>query len=229
MHSFDEVYESAGASQYYGEPSRSLQRMLDLSATLGLLTNGDRAMDLGCGDGRNAIFMASRGLSVEAIDTSKAGVAKLLDVARSERLSLRAAVASMLDWQPPDGHYQLIVASTVLEHLEVDEREMVAKNICAGLALGGLLYCKVFLRHPNPQVDCMLQDSPTSFAVISRPETGWSSGLFPELSTLFYVEKLYRDEKHGDPHTHYVCEYFGAKLGADVKPFVELGELISKN
>lgn len=39
------------------------------------LVSPARALDLGCGSGRNAIFLARRGFSVEAVDYSNAAIA----------------------------------------------------------------------------------------------------------------------------------------------------------
>jgi tellurite methyltransferase len=48
------------------------------------------ALDLGCGVGRHALFLAEHGLAVEAIDGSAAGLAVVRETAQARGLSLEA-------------------------------------------------------------------------------------------------------------------------------------------
>jgi tellurite methyltransferase len=52
-------------------PSRFLERSLDLIC---LLCGGKRALDIACGEGRNAIFLAQNGFEVTAMDISERGL-----------------------------------------------------------------------------------------------------------------------------------------------------------
>ncbi len=44
----------------------------------GILPQGSNVLDVGCGDGRNALFLAERGFRVDCFDISDAGIARLL-------------------------------------------------------------------------------------------------------------------------------------------------------
>ena len=46
------------------------------------------ALDLGCGVGRYALFLAEHGLAIEAIDGSEAGLAVVRETTRARGLSL---------------------------------------------------------------------------------------------------------------------------------------------
>ena len=52
-------------------PSRFLAQSLDLVCSL---VPGRRALDLACGEGRNAIFLAQNGFEVDAVDISERGL-----------------------------------------------------------------------------------------------------------------------------------------------------------
>jgi SAM-dependent methyltransferase len=59
---------------FVAKPDESLTAYLDR----GLITHG-RALDLGCGPGRNGLFLASQGFEVDAVDLSPAAIARAED------------------------------------------------------------------------------------------------------------------------------------------------------
>ena len=96
-----------------------------------------RALDLACGEGRNAIWLATHGWQVTAIDFSEIG----LDKART--LAEHAGVTT-IDWRCADvttyrhdGEVDLALISYL--HLPADERRVVVRNAAAALAIGGSL------------------------------------------------------------------------------------------
>src|SRR5678810_1193749 len=75
-----------------GEASAFLQMIFrEFSA---LLKPG-KALDIACGTGRNAIFLAERGWQVDAIDISPVALTKLDAAAKSENLSIAAGQADL--------------------------------------------------------------------------------------------------------------------------------------
>jgi len=75
---------------YYGrEPSGFLARSLTLLPPPG------RCLDLGGGQGRNAVFLARRGWDVILLDTAVAGVARACSSARHAGASLAAAATDL--------------------------------------------------------------------------------------------------------------------------------------
>ena len=65
-----------------------------------------RAIDLGCGDGRDTIELLRRGWSVLAIDAEKLALEQAGGAARlpaGPRLTTRCAKFEAVDWPPPIG------------------------------------------------------------------------------------------------------------------------------
>ncbi len=96
-----------------------------------------RALDLGSGDGRNAIWLAQRGWRVTAVDFSSVAI---------ERAAVRAAAAGveiewrredLLAWRPTGAAFDLVIL--VFIHLPIDERRTVYENAAAAVAPGGTL------------------------------------------------------------------------------------------
>ena len=97
------------------------------------------ALDLGCGEGADAIWLAQRGWRVTAVDISQTALE------RGARGAAAAGVAERVDWQPhdlahtfPDGSYDLV--STQYLHSPVDlPRGRILRAAAQAVALGGTL------------------------------------------------------------------------------------------
>ncbi|MEU7860776.1 class I SAM-dependent methyltransferase [Nonomuraea sp. NPDC049141] len=98
-----------------------------------------RALDLGCGEGADAVWLARRGWRVTAVDIS--GVA----LERAARHAAREGVAERIDWQRhdlaasfPDGLFELVSAQFLHSHGDLP-REKVLRTAAAAVAPGGVL------------------------------------------------------------------------------------------
>ena len=74
------------------------------------------ALDLGCGVGRHALFLAEHGLAVEAIDGSAAGLAVVRETAQARGLSLgvRRGTADALPFD--DASFDFALSWNVIHH-----------------------------------------------------------------------------------------------------------------
>jgi len=100
---------------------------------------GARALDLGCGEGADAIWLAERGWTVVAVDVS----ATALDRARAAAES--RGVADRIDFQLhdltsgfPDGAFDLVSAQFLHSMVEMD-RPALLRRAAAAVAPGGTL------------------------------------------------------------------------------------------
>jgi SAM-dependent methyltransferase len=63
-----------------------------------------RAVDLACGEGRNAVWLAEQGWKVTGVDFSPVGLAKAQRMAESRHVDVRWVESAVEDWTaPPDG------------------------------------------------------------------------------------------------------------------------------
>ncbi|WP_031079248.1 class I SAM-dependent methyltransferase [Streptomyces sp. NRRL WC-3742] len=83
-----------------------------------------RALDLGCGPGRNALYLASRGFAVDAVDLSPVAVDWARERAREARADVRflCGDAFALPAGELDGPYDLVVDSGCFHHLAPHRR-----------------------------------------------------------------------------------------------------------
>ncbi len=100
-----------------------------------------RALDLACGEGRNAIWLAGLGWQVTAVDFSAAALDKARAVAGRAGVQVDWVEADVLGWLPPAGSRQPAYDLVVLAYLQlpVTERHEVLSGAAAATAPGGSL------------------------------------------------------------------------------------------
>ncbi|WP_121704632.1 class I SAM-dependent methyltransferase [Streptomyces sp. E5N298] len=126
---------------FVSKPDENLAAYLDQ----GLITPG-RALDLGCGAGRNALFLASRGFEVDAVDLSPMAVAWGEDRAREVGVDVRflCGEAFALSATELKGPYDLVVDSGCFHHLPPHRRVSYLRLLDRVLAPGGHLVLTSF-------------------------------------------------------------------------------------
>ena len=88
-------------------------------------------LDLGCGQGRDALLAARRGHHVVGVDLSETGVAQMLEDAQVEGLDVEGVVGDIAEWEPARS-FDVVILDRVLHLLGDDaERERVLERSCA--------------------------------------------------------------------------------------------------
>ncbi|NIA25967.1 MAG: methyltransferase domain-containing protein [Gammaproteobacteria bacterium] len=154
------------------EPSPFLESIADL------LPRSGRALDVAGGNGRNALWLADRGLSVTVVDVSDAALAVAADVARARGLTLDLVNADLETDDLPAGPWDLIVCFHYLQ------RSLFPK-MAEALAPGGVLVCAIATvrnleRHPRPPREHVLDE-------------GELPGLVRGLTVVYYEEGWFDD------------------------------------
>ena len=112
------------------EPNRFLVEELDALAP-------GRALDVACGEGRNAVWLASKGWRVTGADFSRAGLAKAQRLATDRGVEVTWVEADVVEWQPPTASFDLVVVMYL--HLPAEQRRRALAHAAAALAPGGVL------------------------------------------------------------------------------------------
>ncbi|WP_018333588.1 class I SAM-dependent methyltransferase [Actinomycetospora chiangmaiensis] len=74
-----------------------------------LVPTTGRALDVACGRGTVAVWLAARGLDVDAVDAAPAGLALGRELAAAEGVSVRWIEADLDDGLPVTGAYDVVV------------------------------------------------------------------------------------------------------------------------
>ena len=95
------------------------------------------ALDLGTGEGRNAVWLAQQGWRVTAVDFSDVGLAKASQMAAAADVEVSTVCADVADYTPDPGGFDLV--AILYLHLPADLRHEVYGRAGAGVAPGGTL------------------------------------------------------------------------------------------
>ena len=71
---------------------------------------GANALCVADGEGRNSVWLAKQGMTVEAFDISPVAVEKAKELAKHEQVSIAFSVAGIHSWAWKPNHYDLIAA-----------------------------------------------------------------------------------------------------------------------
>ena len=99
---------------------------------------GSRLLCVADGEGRNSVWLAARGLLVDAFDISEVGVAKARKLAAASGVSIAFSVAGCESFAWPTETYDGVVAVFV-QFADPPMRERLFADIVRSLKLGGVL------------------------------------------------------------------------------------------
>ena len=125
----------AGDEYVYGtEPNAFLAEHADLMT--------GPVLSLSEGEGRNAIFLASRGLDVLGVDLSSVALAKAMRLARSRGVAIATECADLATYEPAEGRYGAVVS--IFAHLPSAVRAALYPRIERSLKPGGIVLLEAY-------------------------------------------------------------------------------------
>lgn len=172
------------------EPSRLLVRAVEKLAP-------GRALDIACGAGRHAVYLASRGWRVTAVDASRVGVELMQERARLRGVELDARVADLErgEFSVEADAYDLVCDFYYLQ------RDLFAR-LRAGVRAGGHFVAAIHMVDDAPDIRPMNPD----FLL----EPGELRAIFQGWQIEHYHETPFHDPDAGD-HTRRTAEIIAVK------------------
>ena len=209
---FDQKY--APEKLYWGaKPSNLVKNFAKLAKT-------DHALDLGMGEGRDAIYLAQQKFKVTGVDQSGIGIEKCRKRAEKLGLELKTVVRDVRHFKIAKNKYALIVSNSLFQFITKSEAHQVARDITAGLRKGGIIIASVFTyddpRYKEFKKKCN-ELEPGAFLLVSGDICSLYDyrelmTLFDSLRLLYYTEYDYYDNHPGKgAHWHGVAELVAQK------------------
>jgi SAM-dependent methyltransferase len=171
-----------------------------------LIPPSSTALDIGCGQGRNSLFLARRGVAVHALDPSLEAVRTVTAVATGEGLPIRTIHSGFEDLDPEQGGFGTILVFGVIPDLRRHQVTALTSTIRRNLAPRGILFITGFGTwdpaygsHRNQWT----KDAENSFCsldgfVRTYLEPGELRSLFPDFEAIHCWEGLGPEHRHGD-------------------------------
>jgi SAM-dependent methyltransferase len=101
-----------------------------------------RALCLGAGEGRNAVWLAVQGFETAALDISGVGLDKVVRLAEEHNVDVETVKADITRWDPGQRQWDLITLFYL--HLLPEERETAHRLAASILAPGGRIILQGF-------------------------------------------------------------------------------------
>ena len=198
---YEEAYEKD--NYFWGvRPSDMCLRVLELLPTDGKPL---KLLDIGCGEGKDAVFFARCGYDVSAFDISDAGIEKTKRLADSARVHVNAFKANLFDYRL-DEDFDVLYSSGVLAYIKPQLRSEIMENYKFHVSNNGIVAFQAFVKKP------FIGKPPEK----QTTEYLWKSG---ELFTHFhdwYIEScseyVFDCNSSGIPHKHAANRLFARKI-----------------
>jgi tellurite methyltransferase len=128
---FDRAYQEherfwwSGENRYAVDPNAHPGSLLTQQTLrlLGRRRGGEKALDIGAGEGSDSIRLALLGYDVDAVEISRVGAKKIERFAAEAGVEVRVIAADIQDFKP-DGSYDVVICNGVLHYIR-DKRSVI--------------------------------------------------------------------------------------------------------
>lgn len=154
-----------------------------------------KVLEIGSGEGGNAIFLARNGYNVTAFDLAPTGVSKTLENAELAGLSLNAFVADINEYMPAE-KFDVVFSSGTLQYLLPEKRKDFIEACKLQTNPQGIHVLHTFVSKPFVEIAPDAEEN----------EFLWSSGellnLYSNWLTEDFVEEIKLCNSSGISHRH---------------------------
>ncbi|MFS0762242.1 class I SAM-dependent methyltransferase [Peribacillus phoenicis] len=191
-----------------------------LSQYVEMLPENGEVLDIGIGEGRNALFFAEQGFAVEGIDISETAVERCLELSKEHNLNVNAKVQDINSFEIEPNKYSLIILSNVLNFFPDNEIKNIIDKVKIGLQKNGFVYINVFddkepgrkkapERYEQLAEHTFYNENSNMFLhYFTRSEL---EGFFTDYKTICLSQSYSLDITHGQPHFHSTLEIMSQK------------------
>lgn len=140
---YEKLYE--GDEYYWGlEPAEFLDPLLD---AVNRSPSALSVLDIGCGEGKDAVYLAQKGCAVTAFDLTESGIRKTKLLAEHRGVNVNAFVADINSFEV-DGPFDVIYSTGSIQYLFEKNIDPFFRKIHSLTKLGGFVYFNVFVDKP---------------------------------------------------------------------------------
>ncbi|MEW5288275.1 MULTISPECIES: tellurite resistance methyltransferase TehB [Erwinia] len=182
---------NARADNYYTEKYRLTATHSEVVEAVRQMVPG-RALDLGCGNGRNALYLNLKGFEVSAWDCNRDSLARLEQIIRDEGLSGITTAEKDLNNLRFNGAWELVISTVVMMFLQPTTIPQLIADMQASTVRGG--YNLIVAAMDTP-------DSPCHVGFPFTFKSGELSAYYRNWHILKYNEEfgqLHRTDEHGN-------------------------------
>ena len=191
-----------------------------LSKYINITPKDGKVLDVGVGEGRNALFFAKQGFEVEGIDISETAIRRCLELSKENKVDIDAKVGDITTLEIKKNEYSLIILSNVLNFFSDNDITNIMAKLKAGLKKNGLVYINVF-DNQEPSIKKAKERCKqiTNFTYYDETTNmyhhyftqGELENLVADFETISFSKSHFLDITHGQPHYHSTLEILSKK------------------
>ncbi|MBQ8813803.1 MAG: methyltransferase domain-containing protein [Lachnospiraceae bacterium] len=170
-----------------------------------------RVLDIGCGEGKNAVFLAKNGYAVSAFDIAEAGLVKARKLAEHNHVEIDFFKADINDYMPLE-RFDIIFSSGVFHYLTPNLRKLFINQLKKCTSVHGINVINVFVNKP------FIAEAPDLEDIEKQTEPWYSGELFHYYHDwLFHQndETIFDCSSGGVPHKHCMDILIAEKMEED--------------
>lgn len=190
---YDDQYKKE--EYYWGtEPSLLAEQIVTLMAD----QSKRSLLDIGSGEGRDAVYFAENSFQVDALEISQPGIEKIKKYSEANKCNINILHANMIGYELQK-EYDVIYSSGSLQFLPLAQRRAHFDKYKNHTAAGGMNAHLVFVDKPFIKVAPDWEEN--EFFYLS----GDLAGFYADWQILYYDEQIIDCNSAGIPHQHAVC------------------------
>jgi cyclopropane fatty-acyl-phospholipid synthase-like methyltransferase len=160
-----------------------------------------KILDLGCGNGRNLIFLAKKDFEVYGIDYSKIALKFLKEGLKEEGLKAKLKLFNIFKKLPyKDNFFDALISIRVIHHQRLKEIKKLMREIERVLKTGGLFFGTVLAREkiPKERLSQLKFIDKRTYFILEGPEKGlyhfhFNRKILKNLLKNFKILKVWKD------------------------------------
>lgn len=159
-----------------------------------------KVLDLGAGEGGDAIFLAKKGFQVKAVDISQAAIEKIKETAEKEKADVETETADLEEYEIKE-NYDAIISFAAIHFLKKKQIDKIIKDMKEHTNKGGINIIMVFREGDETQ---------GQFDMYYFKDNELKE-YYKDWGILDYKEYEKLDTAHGKPHTHKIATIIAKK------------------
>ncbi|MCP4568796.1 MAG: class I SAM-dependent methyltransferase [FCB group bacterium] len=193
--------------EYYwsGKPSAMCDRLVDLVRRMKIPR--PRLLDLGCGEGQNAVYFARKGFDVTGIDLSRVGLAKAERLATEAGTTVAFICADLIDYKI-DRPFDIIFSSGAMQYIPPANRALRFKQLKDATGKSGVHVMSVLVEKPFLPLAPDAEDDVQLFV------SGELMGHYGDWEIIYCIEEIFDCRSSGVPHRHAINRVIARRYGA---------------
>ena len=156
-----------------------------------------KLLDLGCGEGRNAVYFGKHGFAVTALDVSLPGLEKTKRYAEELGVEVKAIQADIITYDIEDT-YDVIFSTGTLQYLPPEIRKIRFGNYKQSTSSIGINAHSVFVRKP------FIPRAPDAESTSHLWRSGELMSYYWDWEIVYCTEEIFDCTSGGTPHKHAV-------------------------